>query len=114
MLSAAEYLVLEASSCAALCEPAPDEWSLTSGPVDHRIGASASLRTGKTLLVPWHTHCNSSATNSINTCSEAGHTGTPIARVSSRIFCLGGGGGEELLGILDHTHFCRYFVLACY
>ena len=24
-------------------------------------------------------------------------------RVSSRIFCLGG--GEELLGILDHTHF---------
>ena len=32
-------------------------------------------------------------------------------RVSSRIFCFG---GEELLGILDHTHFCRYFVLACY
>ena len=22
--------------------------------------------------------------------------------------------GEEFLGILDHTHFCRYFVLACY
>ena len=23
-------------------------------------------------------------------------------------------GGEELLGILDHTHFFRYFVQVCY
>ena len=27
----------------------------------------------------WHTRCDRSATNNNNTCSEAGHAGTPIA-----------------------------------
>ena len=29
-------------------------------------------------------------------------------------FFVWGGGGEVLLGILDHTHFCRYCMLLIY
>ncbi len=29
-------------------------------------------------------------------------------------FFFGGGGGGTPCGIFDHTHFCTYFVLACY